>query len=229
MSSYDIFVLVVAVVVFYFIFRIVAKILRGAKKVVNTAQNIAARHQEKHVEERPIVTPPPRTEPVANTPQKTNTIIEDAQAVERCSDIQVQAGLAEAIIRSNDMLWQGLANHYDVEGKRGHIDLTLVCFLIQVTDHFSLGKNETVINGMIKRICEMDDSYKDYVLNMVWPQVWNIYMEYKATESQPGTAVAQLFVRNLAPITGPGVHKELYEFLGLLIKKFTEEIDEVLA
>ena len=227
MSSYDIFVLVVAVVVFYFIFRIVAKIFRGAKKVVNTAQNIAARHQEKHAEERPSMTSTPRNEPIASVPQKASTITEDAQAVERCSDIQIQSGLADAIIRSNDMLWKGLANHYDVEGKRGHIDLTLICFLIQVTDHFNLGKNENVINGMIKRLCELDDNYKDYVLNMVWPQVWNIYMEYKANESQPGTAVAQLFVRNLAPITGPGVHKELYEFLGLLIRKFTEEIDEV--
>lgn len=227
MSSYDIFVLVVAGVVFYFIFRIVAKILRGAKKVVNTAQNIAARHQEKHAEERPIVATPPQTESATNIPQKLNDITEDPKAVERCSDIQVQTGLADAIIRSNDMLWKGLASHYDVEEKRGHIDLTLICFLIQVTDHFNLGKNTNVINGMIKRLCEMNDSYEDYVLNMAWPQVWNIYMEYKASENQPGTAVAQLFVHNLAPITGPGVHKELYEFLGLLIKQFIQEIDEV--
>lgn len=227
MSSYDIFVLVVAVVVFYFIFRIVAKILRGAKKVVNTAQNIAARHQEKYAEERPIETTPPQTEPAANVPQRTNAIIEDAKAVERCSDIQVQTGLADAIIRSNDMLWKNLANHYDVEGKKGHIDLTLICFLIQVIDHFNLGKNENVIKDMIKRLCEMDDSYKDYVLRMVWPQIWNIYMEYKTSEDQPSEAVAQLFVRNLDPITGPGVHRELYEFLGLLVKQFTQEIDEV--
>ena len=205
MSSYDIFVLVVAVVVFYFIFRIVAKILRGAKKVVNTAQNIAARHQEKHVEERPIVSPPPRTEPVANTPQKTNTIIEDAQAVERCSDIQVQSGIADAIVVS------GYTEQYQQVFDQAGMSLQDPANIIYLEGHH--GAHTT--------------AYKDYVLNMAWPQVWNIYMEYKASESQPGTAVAQLFVRNLAPITGPGIHKELYEFLGLLMKKFTEEIDEV--
>lgn len=213
MSSYDIFVLVIGVIIFYFIFRILAKVLRGIKAVVNTAQDIAARHQEKH----------------AKAADATDNAGCDPQIAARCCDSQVQAAMAEAIIRSNNMLWYQLESYCKPEEKIPKMSLTAICFIILIADHLNLGQNTEFIHGIIQQLCAQTTSLSDAVMNTFYTHMWDVYADLKQHETQPGTAVAELFIRNVSSAIHQDIGNEQLALLRLLIPQFVEAIDGILG
>lgn len=227
MESYDIFVLVVAAVVFYFLYRIFAPIIRGLINVFKAGKRMVDNHNAKKAAQNA-----PQAQQYDDATEddahESGAIYEDPDAVEKVlSSTMLQNGFAKLVIHYNGELWDYLNKKYDTSGKSGFRSLIAMGLLLQISEHFNLGNNEDVVESVNACICAQDSSYKEGILGRAWPAVWKVYMEYKPTEEEPDQAASMTMVRLLMPLSGSGQNDELFGLTGTVIRCLEEQCDEL--
>jgi len=222
MDGYDIFVLVVAAVVFYFLYRIFAPVIRGLIRTIKSAKGMVDKHRARKAQEQAYAEDPQQDA------EEECAVEEDPEAVEKLlGNPLLQHGIAGLIIHYNKKIWEYLGNNYDTEGKGGFRTLIASSLLLQVTEQFGLGNNEEVINALNSSMCDQDKSYSMGALRLGWPNIWKIFMEYKPTEDEPGKAASMVLVRTIMPVAGSGSNTELYEFVGTALRYLDEQCEEL--
>lgn len=226
MELYDIFVLVVAAVLLYFLYRIFSPIIRGLIGMFKAGKRMVDNHNaKKAAQEAPQEQ---YDEEEYDEEPEAGVVYEDPDSVEKVlGSPMLQNGFAKLIIHYNGKLWDYLCENFDASSKHGFKALIAMGLLVQITEKFFLGDNEDVVNAINACICEQDSDYDAGALRLSWPGVWKVFMEYKPTEEEYGTAASMLMVRLLSPVAGPGKHDELYELTGTAIRYLEEQCDEL--
>lgn len=225
MELYDIFVLVVAAVVFYFLYRILSPVIRGLISMFKAGKRMVDRHNAKKAAQNA----PEEADSAEDDGEiELGVVYEDPDAVaDVVNNPELAQSIARLIIDNTERLWDYLSAHFDTNGKRAHKDMVAMALLLQFSEEYCLADNEEAIRTLNRTICAQDERYKENLLNLVWPGVWKVYMQYKPDEDELGKGAAMTMVRVLTTVTGPGIHEELYEFAGTLMRDMIAECDEI--
>ena len=225
MELYDLFVLAIAAVVFYFIFRIIMTIYYGAKTVANTAKKVTSRFQGKNT----VKNPAPAAAPAAPAGEEQALEPMSEAAALLCEEDSISEYFAKLVCIENNALFDYLHENYDCTNiNDSHKTLLALCFVLNLFDRLEIGNDPCALKAMIDKITQEDSSYKDYTLKFAWSSgIWKVYMEYKPSEKSDGEAAAMVFVRNLIVLVPQGNNDHLYAYIGQAIKRFNDNVDDV--
>lgn len=222
MELYDIFVLVVAAVLLYFLYRIFSPIIRGLIGMFKAGKRMVDNHNAKKAAQN--APQEQYDEEEYDEEREPGVVYEDPDMVaELLDNTSLREGIADHLIHCHNEIWNYLSTNFNA--KKGTKLIVGMALLVQIIDEYALGDSDEVVNAFHGTLKAKSSDFDNMLI--FWPNVWKVFMQVKPTEDEPGKGAAMLLVRVFSTITGPGIFEELYTYAGVAVNNMIEQCDEL--
>lgn len=235
MSSYDIFVLVCAVIIFSFLFKILAGILRILKSIFGVFSRPSSNTE--------VNTEPPKITPSEHTVQQSNTSSQytnqtngsvshqavtssiDQDAINKFNSEQILEQFSDAIARVSTGLINILSDNYSLQDKPKLQSMLVPLFIISTFDRYKTGYSDELSRKFSTKVSERIPSLDSDVLTLSVYMFWSEYAKEKPNESRDFETISRLFLKVIGNTLG-FINSEVSTLVGHTCLAFFEKTDE---